>query len=81
MAAAATALEDRIIFSWKPTPAMLADAFHPDEVRAYIRGALQAARGCIVEVVLKDTFTLQRDPRRIEEWTRIARQEIDRAAA
>ena len=76
--AAAAALEDKYIFSWKPAPAMLADVFHPGEVRRYIRAALEAARGCIIEVVLKDTFTIRRDPRRVEEWTRIAREEIER---
>jgi hypothetical protein len=75
--AAAAALQDRYIFSWKPTPAMLADVFHPDQVRRYIRTALEAARDCIVEIILKDTFTIQRDPRRVEEWTRIAREEIE----
>ncbi len=75
------ALEDRYIFSWKPTPAVLADVFHPHVVRDYIREAADAARGCIVEIIFKDTFTIRRDPRRVEEWTRIARQEIERTAA
>jgi hypothetical protein len=80
LGAAAEALEDRIIFSWKPSPAMLADGFHPEQVRAYIRNALQRSRGCVVEIILKDTFTIQRDPRRVEEWAHIARQEIERVS-
>ncbi len=80
-AVAAAALEDRYIYSWKPTPAMLADEFHPDEVRRYIRAALEVAKGCVVEVILKDTFTIQRDPRRLSQWARIAREEIERVSA
>jgi hypothetical protein len=80
LGAAAEALGNTLIFSWKPTPAMLADVFHPDAVREYIRGALAKARGCIVEIILKDTFTICHDPARVREWTRIAREEIERAA-
>lgn len=79
--AAAEALGDRYVFSWKPNPAMLADTFHPDQVRSYIRGTLERTRGCVVEIVLKDTFTLGGDPRRLEEWARIAREEIERVPA
>jgi hypothetical protein len=78
--AAAEALGDRYLFSWKPNPAMLADRFDPDHVRAYLRDALGRTRGCRVEVILKDTFTVQGDARRFTEWTRIAREEIDRVA-
>ena len=78
--AAAEALENRFIFSWKPSPAMLADRFHPDQVRAYIRDMLTRTRGCIVEISLKDTFTIQREPWRVIEWSRIAREEIERAS-
>lgn len=77
--AAAEALGDRYVFSWKPNPAMLADRFDPDHVRTYLRGALEQTRGCRLEIVLKDTFTVQGDARRFVEWTRIAREEIDRA--
>lgn len=78
--AAVEALGDRYVFSWKPNPAMLADRFDPEHVRAYLRGALERTRGCRLEIVLKDTFTVQGDARRFVEWTRIAREEIDRAS-
>jgi hypothetical protein len=81
VSAAAAALEDRYIFSWKPTPAMLADRFNPEAIRAYVRSTLEATRGCIVEVILKDTFTIQRDPARLTTWTRIVREEIERVSA
>jgi hypothetical protein len=77
---AVDALGERYLLSWKPTPAMLADVFHPDQVREYLRDSLEKTRGCVVEVILKDTFTIRRDPRRVEEWARIARSEIERIA-
>lgn len=78
--AAADALQDRYIFSWKPNPAMVADLFDPDAIRAYIRRTLEVTRGCVVEMIHKDTFTIQREPARLETWARIAREEIDRLA-
>jgi hypothetical protein len=77
---AAEALGNRAIFSWKPSPAMLADVFHPDQVRQYIRETLEKTKGCWMEIILKDTFTISGDPGRVEQWARIARQEIARAA-
>jgi hypothetical protein len=37
-------------------------------------------KGYRMEIILKDTFTLRGDPGRAEQWARIARQEIERAA-
>lgn len=76
--AAANSLEDKYIFSWKPNPAMLVHGFDPEEVRKYIRHTLEVAKDCVVEVVLKDTFTIEHDPNRVRTWTRIAREEIQR---
>jgi len=78
--AAVEALADRYVLSWKPNPAMLADRFDPDRVRAYVRDTLERTRGCRLEIVLKDTFTVQGDARRFVEWTRIAREEIERVS-
>lgn len=80
-AIAAEALGDRFVFSWKPHPAYLADVtFDPDAVRAYIRETLDIARGCVVEMVLKDTHTCNQQPERFDVWTRIAMEEAERAA-
>jgi|YNPNPStandDraft_1061719.scaffolds.fasta_scaffold08852_2 hypothetical protein len=77
---AAEKLQDRYIFSWKPNPAMLVGHFDPERIRAYIRRTLQVARGCVVEIIQKDTFTLEHQPARLETWARIAREEVERAA-
>ncbi len=76
-------LRDRAIFSWKPQPAHLAGtAFEPDLVRSYVHHTLEVCRtnGCVLEMILKDTHTCQHVPERFDEWTRIAREEIQAAA-
>ena len=42
---------------------------------------MEAARAnnCVLEMILKDTHTCQSRPERFTEWTRIAREEINRA--
>jgi hypothetical protein len=71
-------LEERYVISWKPNPAMIVGQFSPDAIRAYIRQNLEAMRGCVVEIVHKDTFTIEHEPQRLETWCRIAREEIER---
>lgn len=79
--AAAEALADKCILSWKPNPAMLVGAFSPERIRTYIREALEKTRGCRLEISLKDTITLDREPQRLHTWLRLAREEIERFAA
>ncbi|MBI3912083.1 MAG: hypothetical protein HY320_14270 [Armatimonadetes bacterium] len=79
---AAEKLGDRYIFSWKPNPAHLAAVtFDPDLVRRYIRETLAITRGCIVEMILKDTHTCNHDPQRFDQWMQIACEEVERAVA
>ncbi len=74
-------LGDRFIFSWKPHPAHLAGEFDPVLVRDYIQRALEVTRGCVVEMILKDTHTCENDPARFTRWTEIARELVDAVAA
>jgi hypothetical protein len=68
------------IFSLKPSPTPLAMAsFNEDQVRAELRRAFRLARGCRMEVIMKDTHTLHRDPRRVVRWVQICREEAERA--
>ena len=72
-------LKDRYIFSWKPKPMHLVGEFDPDEIRSYIRNTLEVTKsnGCVLEMYLKDTHTCEHHPERFDEWTRIAREEIE----
>jgi hypothetical protein len=80
VAAAAAQLGNRYILSWKPNPAVFAvERWDLEAIRRYVRDALERARGCVVEIVMKDTHTCRREPRRIGDWTRIAVEEAARA--
>ena len=78
VAAAAELMRGRYVMSLKPTPAPLAvSAFHPEVVRKELMEKLAAARGCNVEIILKDISTVNHEPARLWEWARIARETIE----
>ncbi|MEI7837755.1 MAG: hypothetical protein WCK05_15250, partial [Planctomycetota bacterium] len=66
------------IFSRKPNPAMICASFNEDHIRADIRTTLAIAGKLPLELVMKDTHTVQNQPHRITRWVRIAREEIDK---
>ncbi len=70
------------VMSRKPNPAVLAtDVFHPDIARADLVDFLDRARGCHVEIILKDISTVRYDPRRLWEWEKIAMEVVQAYAA
>ncbi|MBN1863627.1 MAG: hypothetical protein JW808_01865, partial [Victivallales bacterium] len=72
-------LGDRYVYSLKPHPVLLAGVrFEPEAVRADVRDALEKAKGCRLEIIMKDNHTIGNDPRRVVDWCNIVRQEIDR---
>lgn len=81
VASCAEKLKGDYIFSWKPHPAHLVGDFNEDRVRMYIRHTVDVAReyGCVLEMILKDTHTCQHHPERFDRWTKIAREEVERA--
>ena len=81
VAACAEKLGNRYIYSRKPQPSHLVGDFDAEVIRGEIRETVEAARRnrCVLEMILKDTHTCQHRPERFTEWTRIAREEIDRA--
>lgn len=73
---AAEKLGDRFIYSWKPHPICVSGkSFDPDWIRKNIRETLEIAKGCVVEIILKDTHTCHNQPERFDVWTRIAMEE------
>ncbi len=77
----AESLQDKYIYSWKPNPSYIAAVqFDPDAVRSYIRETLEITRGCILEMILKDTHTCNNEPKRFALWAQIAQEEAQRAA-
>jgi len=77
VAASAEAMRGRYVMSLKPSPQVLAGPeFDPEAVRRELRGKLSAARGCNVEIILKDISTVRHEPRRLWEWVRVANEVI-----
>lgn len=64
------------IFSRKPNPSLVCVSFNEDVIRRDIRNTLKIAEGCVLEIILKDTHTVQNDPRRISRWVEIAMEEV-----
>jgi hypothetical protein len=77
VAACAEQLGADYIFSWKPNPAYLVGDFDPDQIRTYVREALDAARGCVLEIILKDTHTCEHHPERFTAWTDVVRELVE----
>jgi hypothetical protein len=73
-------LGDRHIYSRKPKPTLVCAMFDEDLIRRDIRETLEAARGCPIEFVMKDTHTVQNEPHRLARWVQIAREEVERGA-
>jgi hypothetical protein len=70
-------LQNQYVYSRKAPPSLLA---HPrideEAVRKDLRATLEAARGCVLEIVMKDNHTLGGNPDNLARWVRIAREEV-----
>jgi len=70
---AAEKLGDRYIYSWKPNPAdICGPSVNYEFFEHQIRATLDMAKGCCVEVIMKDTHTFNGDMQRITKWSQIA---------
>lgn len=65
------------VFSWKPNPAMICCGFDTEYIRKTIREGLEASRGCIVDIILKDISTVQGHAERLKQWTQIVRKVVE----
>jgi len=70
-------LTDQYILSMKPNPAVLATPeIDEASIRADLRRALDATKGCVVEVIMKDNHTIGKRPENVVRWCQIAKEEI-----
>lgn len=70
---------DRYVFSYKPNPAILAeDDWHPGRAREELVRVLDQARGCRVEIILKDISTVRGKPQRLWEWEKLAMETAEK---
>ena len=77
----AQALGRDYVFSRKPNPALISTGtFDEAAIRADVRQTLDVARGCRLEMIMKDVHTLDNQPGRLARWVRIAREEAEARA-
>ena len=70
-------VQGRYVMSLKPSPSCLAaPGFDPEAVRNELLAKLTEARGCNVEVVLKDISTVRHEPQRLWLWTEVAMEVV-----
>jgi len=61
------------VLSRKPSPAALAeDTWRPQAMRDDLHSFLRKARGCRVELIMKDVSTVRYQPQRLWEWEKMA---------
>jgi hypothetical protein len=60
------------VMSRKPNPAVVApDDWRPEVARQDLADFLEKARGCHIEIILKDISTVRYQPHRLWEWEKI----------
>lgn len=65
------------IYSLKPIPTPLASpVMDQDQIRADTKKLLQDSKGTRLEIIMKDTHTIGKNPNNIIDWCRIVREEI-----
>jgi len=69
------------VFSWRPNPAqMICCGWDPDLIRRVVRDAMETAKGCHVDITLKDIESVQGHPERLRDWVQLVRSISDEYA-
>lgn len=67
-------LGKRYIFSRKPNPSYVCSGFNEEEIRRDLQRTLAMAPDLNLEIILKDTHTVEGHPERLRRWVEIARE-------
>ncbi len=69
------------VLSWRPNPAqMICCGYDPDLIRRVVTNAMEAAKGCHVDITLKDAETVQGKPGNLRRWVKLVRSISDKYA-
>lgn len=69
------------VYNWKPNPAVMAGTkWDGEAVRKDLREFCEKTRGCVVEMVMKDTHTCANQPQRMWDWVKIAKEVAEESA-
>lgn len=72
----------RAVISWRPvTTLMVSEQLDDGALRRQFREGFEKLAGCHVELHMHDLMTVRGDISRIVRWTKIAREEADRAGS
>lgn len=75
---AASNVQDRYVFSWKPSPAIFSsDSWDIDLIKKNLKRDLKKIRGCIIEIIMKDISTVRYKPQRLWDWEKIAIEAVE----
>ena len=66
------------IFSRKPNPSLVCINFNEEAIRRDLRETLDLAGKGVLEIILKDTHTVENDPSRLSRWVKMALEEVER---
>jgi hypothetical protein len=70
---AAAELTDSYLYAYKANPALICGPeAHLAAAQRELRETMDIARDCHLELIMKDTHTFHKDPRRITQWTEMA---------
>ena len=69
------------VFSRKPNPTQICLTFNEASIREDLRQTLALAGNGSLEIIMKDTVTVQNEPWRISRWIEIALEEVHRFAS
>jgi hypothetical protein len=73
----ADALRGKAVFSRKPNPALVCVGNDEAVIRRDLRQTLQIAGRGALEIIMKDTHTVENHPERLSRWVQIAREEVE----
>jgi hypothetical protein len=81
-AAAVQSIGDRYVMSRKPNPAIFVTSpFDEAEAERQLREFLDAAKGCHVELIMKDVSTVEYKPENLWKWEKLAVRMAEEYAA
>lgn len=75
VAASAEQIGEDYVMSWRPNPAQMGCCgWDEDLIRKVTRDAMEASKGCHVDITLKDVQTVEGDISRLRRWVDITRE-------
>jgi hypothetical protein len=74
----ANELQRNYVYSRKPNPAPISVGFDEKTILEDLKHTMDVAGKCVLELILKDTHTVEGDPSRLGRWVRMALDAVNR---